>query len=150
MAEMADLCREADSGSEDFRAKAYNTVRHILKLSSKYGFSGNLWQSAVALYIAYNENPFSLSAERAEEKKDDIFARRDCRLLEEIFCYDPAVLDEKLGNDCFCLLKNYSSIQPLSDSGRVCLLYTSGLRSFLRISSGRHRQGNALQRRVRA
>ena len=119
MAEMADLCREADSGSEDFRAKTYNTVRHLLKLSSKYGFSGNLWQSAVALYIAYNENPFSLSAERAEEEKDDIFARRDCRLLEEIFCYDPAVLDEKLGNDCFCLLKNYSSIQPLSDSGRV-------------------------------
>lgn len=38
MAEMADLCREADSGSEDFRAKAYNTIRHILKLSSKYGF----------------------------------------------------------------------------------------------------------------
>ena len=101
MAEMADLCREADSGSEDFRAKAYNTVRHILKLSSKYGFSGNLWQSAVALYIAYNENPFSLSAERAEEKKDDIFARRDCRLLEEIFCYDPAVLDEKLGKRLF-------------------------------------------------
>ena len=119
MAEMADLCREADSGSEDFRAKAYNTIRHILKLSSKYGFSGNLWQSAVALYIAYNENPFSLSAERAEEEKDDIFARRDCRLLEEIFCYDPAALDEKLGTDCFCLLKNYSSIQPLSDSGRV-------------------------------
>ena len=119
MAEMADLCREADSSSEDFRAKTYNTVRHLLKLSSKYGFSGNLWQSAVALYIAYNENPFSLSAERAEEEKDDIFARRDCRLLEEIFCYDPAVLDEKLGNDCFCLLKNYSSIQPLSDSGRV-------------------------------
>ena len=119
MAEMADLCREADSGSEDFRAKTYNTVRHLLKLSSKYGFSGNLWQSAVALCIAYNENPFSLSAERAEEEKDDIFARRDCRLLEEIFCYDPAVLDEKLGNDCFCLLKNYSSIQPLSDSGRV-------------------------------
>ena len=29
------------------------------------------------------------------------------------------MLDEKLGNDCFCLLKNYSSIQPLSDSGRV-------------------------------
>ena len=26
MAEMADLCREADSGSEDFRAKAYNTI----------------------------------------------------------------------------------------------------------------------------
>ena len=41
MAEMADLCREADSGSEDFRAKTYNTVRHLLKLSSKYGFSGN-------------------------------------------------------------------------------------------------------------
>lgn len=35
MAEMADLCREADSVSEDFRAKAYNTIRHILKLSVK-------------------------------------------------------------------------------------------------------------------
>ena len=69
MAEMADLCREADSGSEDFRAKTYNTVRHLLKLSSKYGFSGNLWQSAVALYIAYNGIPFPFLPREQKRKK---------------------------------------------------------------------------------
>lgn len=119
LAEMAELCREADSGGESLRAKAYGAVREILKLASKYGFSGNLWQSTVALYIAYNENPFSLSLERGHEEKKDAFAERDCKILKEIFDYDLAVLDEKLGTDCFRLLEDYGAIQPPSDSGKV-------------------------------
>lgn len=119
LAEMAELCREADIGGESLRAKAYGVVREILKLASKYGFSGNLWQSTVALYIAYNENPFSLSLERGHEKKKDAFAERDCKILKEIFDYDLAVLDEKLGTDCFRLLEDYGAIQPPSDSGKV-------------------------------
>ena len=116
--EIASIYRKAEKG-EDVTARAYQAVRSILKIASKYGFSGNLWKSTVALYIAYNENPFSLSAERNDSVHENIFAKRDCNILSEIFNFDLSELDKVLKTDCFELLKNYESDEPVSDAGKV-------------------------------
>lgn len=116
--ETADIYHNAENG-EDVTARAYQAVRSILKIASKYGFSGNLWKSTVALYIAYNENPFSLSAERNDSIHENIFARRDCNTLKEIFNFDLCRLDKVLKTDCFGLLKEYESDEPVSDAGKV-------------------------------
>ena len=116
--EIASIYRKAENG-EDVTSRAYQAVRSILKTASKYGFSGNLWKSTVALYIAYNENPFSLSAERNDSVHENIFAKRDCNILSEIFNFDLSELDKVLKTDCFELLKNYESDEPVSDAGKV-------------------------------
>lgn len=116
--ETADIYRKAENG-EDVKTRAYQAVRNILKTASKYGFSGNLWKSTVALYIAYNENPFSLSAERNDSVHENVFARRDCNTLKEIFNFDLCRLDKVLKTDCFGFLKEYESDEPISDAGRV-------------------------------
>lgn len=116
--EIASIYLKAENG-EDVTSRAYQAVRNILKTASKYGFSGNLWKSTVALYIAYNENPFSLSAERNDSVHENIFAKRDCNILSEIFNFDLSELDKVLKTDCFELLKNYESNEPVSDAGKV-------------------------------
>ena len=39
-------------------------ISHILEVSEKMGFKGNLWQDYIAYEISVNENAFSLSCER--------------------------------------------------------------------------------------
>ena len=117
--EMANLCRLADEEERDLRSEAYAAIRNILKIAARYGFSGNLWQSVVALYIAYNENPFSLATERSSVPKKDVFAVRDCEVLKELFFYDFSSLDQRFKTDCFVALTNYESMSSQSDAGKV-------------------------------
>lgn len=126
--EIALICRLSEKG-EDIKERAFQAVRNILKTASKYGFSGNLWKNTVALYIAYNENPFSLSAERNDHVHENIFARRDCNTLKDIFNFDLCKLDKVLNTDCFGLLKEYESEVPVSDAGKVISKLCSQLSS---------------------
>lgn len=126
--EIALICRLSEKG-EDIKERAFQAVRNILKTASKYGFSGNLWKNTVALYIAYNENPFSLSAERNDHVHENVFARRDCNTLKDIFNFDLCKLDKVLNTDCFGLLKEYESEVPVSDAGKVISKLCSQLSS---------------------
>ena len=49
---------------DEIRAKAAACVAHILSVSEKMGFKGNLWQDYLAYIIACNENAFSVPCER--------------------------------------------------------------------------------------
>lgn len=129
LGETARLCKRAEEGEKDLKQRTYKIVRDILELAVTYGFSGNLWQSLIALYIAYNENPFSLALERGSRAGENVFARRDCHVLRRLFCMDLSELDEKLGTDCFSILKDYNGITPLSDSGKVVQMLRDRLSS---------------------
>ncbi len=66
-------------------------ARELVRLAARNGFSGNLWQYAVARYIAANENAFSLAMEMKKDAKDadsDALIMRECKILREIFFYD--------------------------------------------------------------
>ncbi len=90
-----------------------------MQIAGKYGFSGNLWQSMVASYIAFNENPFSLAAEMTENSYDSDLVRRDCRILKEIFEYDFSGLEETIGTDCISAVTDHKSDVKLSDAGKA-------------------------------
>ena len=53
---------EADS--DEVKTLTNECVSHILKISEKMGFNGNLWQDYLAYNLANDENAFSLSSER--------------------------------------------------------------------------------------
>ena len=44
--------------------KIDSLVGHILEVSEKMGFKGNLWYDYLAYILSYSENAFSLSCER--------------------------------------------------------------------------------------
>lgn len=49
---------------EDMKASVNHCIGHILEISEKMGFKGNLWQAYIAYLIAFDENAFSISCER--------------------------------------------------------------------------------------
>lgn len=49
---------------EDLQASVNHCIGHILEISEKMGFKGNLWQDYIAYLIAFDENAFSISCER--------------------------------------------------------------------------------------
>ena len=62
-------------------------ISHILEVSEKMGFKGNLWQDYIAYEISVNENAFSLSCERKGRMEGSInkAALYDCGILRKIF-----------------------------------------------------------------
>lgn len=97
-------------------------MRELLQMAAEYGFEGNLWRSYVARFIAMNENPFSLAAERKRElnKNDTIcrLAAKDLSAVRKIFFMDAADVGKKLGMNCFEAAADYrGSDKKLSDAG---------------------------------
>ncbi len=75
----------------EFRKELAGFARALVELASRYGFDGNLWQYAVAHYIATNENAFSLASElrkNAEEPHGDAIIMRECGILRRLFFFD--------------------------------------------------------------
>ncbi len=112
------LCEKARSGGTGLKREAYSIVRDILNMASLYGLRGNLWHSTVAAFIALNENPFSLAAERNALTGENVFARSDCDILREIFEYDFTELEKTVGIDCISTISAYEGESRTSDAGK--------------------------------
>lgn len=96
------------------------TERELLSLAERYGFSGQIWHSFLALQLVLDENPFSLACERREAANTSLaqLARAELRQIRTQFFsappkrFSPAVLQ---------LLADYTPTNCLYDAAKfVC------------------------------
>lgn len=118
LAQFGEIYRdlENDGGFFDKNSviqRIYWQIKHLLDVAMKYGFEGNLWQDYLTLLLVSNENPFSLSAERARIGDGSVnhFARNDCAIFIELFHFDFGPLEKQFCLDCFQTVTHYT---PLS------------------------------------
>lgn len=83
----------------DVKKKAGRIVSHILEVSEKMGFNGNLWQDYLAYNLANDENSYSLSCERRGRMEGSInkAALLDMAVYRELFNTDLSGTDAKYG-----------------------------------------------------
>ena len=112
---LSDIIRDLSSGEYDKDAlisRVYAAVHNLLEIATDYGFDKNLWHDYIAYTLVTNENPFSLTAERAGTVEGSVnnFAREDMRIFMHLYNYDFSILEEALGIDCFSTITNYKSV----------------------------------------
>lgn len=83
----------------DVKKTAGRIVSHILEVSEKMGFNGNLWQDYLAYNLANDENSYSLSCERKGRMEGSInkAALLDMAVYRELFNTDLSGTDAKYG-----------------------------------------------------
>ena len=83
----------------DVKKMAGRIVSHILEVSEKMGFNGNLWQDYLAYNLANDENSYSLSCERRGRMEGSInkAALLDMSVYRELFNTDLSGTDAKYG-----------------------------------------------------
>ncbi len=83
----------------DVKKTAGRIVSHILEVSEKMGFNGNLWQDYLAYNLANDENSYSLSCERRGKMEGSInkAALLDMAVYRELFNTDLSGTDAKYG-----------------------------------------------------
>lgn len=83
----------------DVKKAAGRIVSHILEVSEKMGFNGNLWQDYLAYNLANDENSYSLSCERRGRMEGSInkAALLDMAVYRELFNTDLSRTDAKYG-----------------------------------------------------
>jgi predicted AAA+ superfamily ATPase len=98
---------------EDLIAESYNNLKKLLEIATDYGFDRNLWHHYLTFLLITNENPFSLTCEKAGKQKGSVnfFALNDCRIFKALFNFDFKALEEALGIDCFSRITAYQAIE---------------------------------------
>lgn len=83
----------------DIKKATGRIVSHILEVSEKMGFNGNLWQDYLAYNLANDENSYSLSCERRGRMEGSInkAALLDMSVYRELFNTDLSRTDAKYG-----------------------------------------------------
>lgn len=106
-----DFDRDADT-PEHLRSRIYVQVRRLLEIATKYGFDKNLWHNYLTFLIITDENPFSLTYEKAGKQDGTVnrFAINDFTVFRELFHFDFSKIEEALGINCFSVLSDYSAI----------------------------------------
>ncbi|SNU05033.1 hypothetical protein SAMN06297422_102146 [Lachnospiraceae bacterium] len=112
---IADVIRDFESGSYDkteLVSRTYREIRRLLSLGTDFGFDKNLWHDYIAYVLVMNENPFSLTSERAsiEEGSAGGFVLNDMKIFNRIFDYDFSVVEKELQIDCFSTITDYKAI----------------------------------------
>lgn len=97
---------------EELIAEIYIQINRLLDLATEYGFDLNLWHNYLAYILAANENPFSITCEKAGMQEGTVnrFAKGDFKIFKELFDYDFGPIEEKLGINCFSIILNYQAI----------------------------------------
>lgn len=97
---------------DDLRTRIYAQVRRLLELATKYGFDENLWHNYLTFLIITDENPFSLTYEKAgvQEGTVNSFAINDFSVFKALFDFDFSPIEAALGINCFSVLSNYRAI----------------------------------------
>ncbi len=112
---LSEIFRELDEEKtprEVLRTRLYSEVRQLLELATKYGFDKNLWHNYLTYLLITDENPFSLTCEKAEAREGTVntFAINDFSAIKALFDFDFSDIESKLGVDCFTVLSNYHAI----------------------------------------
>ncbi len=112
---LGDIFRRFDEGSADcdtLRTDVYSVVRRLLDVATRYGFDSNLWHNYLTYLIITDENPLSLTYEKAGKQDGTVntFAVNDCAVFKRLFDFDFAPIEKALGINCFSVLSNYQAI----------------------------------------
>lgn len=78
----------------------YKIVSGLYVYASENGFRGNLWHCYLTEILVYNENPYTIAAER-REKVDGTLNKavlHDFRIFMDMFAYDIKKLEDKIGD----------------------------------------------------
>ncbi len=112
---LSEIIRDFDGGDYDkdeLISRIYAEIHRLLEIATDYGFDKNLWHDYIAYVLVTNENPFSLTAERAATVEGSVngFAKEDMRIFMHLFNYDFQKLERTLGIDCFSTVTDYKSV----------------------------------------
>ena len=97
---------------DNLRTRIYAQVRRLLVLATKYGFDNNLWHNYLTYLIITDENPFSLTYEKAGVQEGTVngFAINDFSVFKNLFDFDFSAIEKALDINCFSVLSNYRAI----------------------------------------
>ena len=103
---------EKSASYDDLRTRIYAQVRRLLELATKYGFDNNLWHNYLTFLIITDENPFSLTYEKAGVQEGTVngFAINDFSVFKALFDFDFSAIEAALDINCFSVLSNYQAI----------------------------------------
>jgi len=123
---LSELIKEVDlklSGDQEdifekerIISEIYEQINRLLSLATDYGFNDNLWHNYLAFILAMAENSFTITCEKSGAKQGSVnrFAKNDFRIFKDLFDYNFAPLEEKLGIDCFTVITNYQAVEKSS------------------------------------
>ena len=100
------------ASDDDLRTRIYAQVRRLLDVATKYGYDNTLWHNYLTFLIITDENPFSLTYEKAgvQEGTVNSFAINDFSTFKRLFDFDFEPIEKALGINCFSTLSNYCAI----------------------------------------
>lgn len=106
-----DLDTDSDT-HEHLRSRIYAEVRRLLELATKYGFDKNMWHNYLTFLIITDENPFSLTYEKAGKQEGTVnsFAINDFAVFKKLFDFDFSHIEKALDINCFSTLSEYQAI----------------------------------------
>ena len=115
LSELGKVFKDFDdkcASDDDLRTRIYAQVRRLLELATKYGFDENLWHNYLTFLIITDENPFSLTYEKAgvQEGTVNSFAINDFSVFKALFDFDFKPIEDALGINCFSTLSSYRAI----------------------------------------
>ena len=115
LSKLGKIFKDFESGAdspESLRTRIYAEVRRLLEIATKYGFDNNLWHNYLTFLIITDENPFSLTYEKAGKQEGTVngFAINDFCVFKSLFDFDFAPIEKDLDINCFSTLSNYRAI----------------------------------------
>lgn len=115
LSSLSEIFRKFDEGSysrEQLRADIYAQVRRMLDVATKFGFDKNLWHNYLTYLIITDENPFSLTYEKAGKQEGTVntFAINDFTVFKNLFDFDFSPIESALDINCFSVLTDYHAI----------------------------------------
>ena len=97
LSRLGGIFEDFDKGGdtpEHLRSRIYVEIRRLLEVATKYGFDNNLWHNYLTFFIITDENPFSLTYEKAGKQEGTVnsFAINDFEVIKELFGEYPVFL----------------------------------------------------------
>ena len=109
LCEFAELILRCSAGEpvsgdelQTYQTRYYRCAGLLFEIASSHGFSGNLWQDYLTLFLVDAENAYSISCEKRGEQKDSTvndLAAHDLAIVKDLFDFDLRVLSRELAVD---------------------------------------------------
>lgn len=112
---LGKIFKDFHSGNDthdSLRTRIYAQIRCLLDIATKYGFDNNLWHNYLTFLIINDENPFSLTYEKAGKQDGTVnsFAINDFSVFKRLFDFDFSEIETALDINCFTTISNYRAI----------------------------------------
>ena len=94
----------------------FSCLHRLVEMAGTYGFSGNLWHCYLTYLLVNNENVFSKACEihGPVEGSINAIALHDFDIYRELFTFDFAALEERVGGHGFAMLLDYTNVNENS------------------------------------